>query len=91
MSTIISVPRQYDKRGNCFYCDVPFGLYRVHWLSGGSSLAAIGQTSNGKMWIAPVNWVNQGVIENKPNEDGSGIGWSDIIGLDLLHRYPEDL
>lgn len=33
------------------------GLYRLHWKSGGSSLAAVGVTNNGGRWIAPVNWV----------------------------------
>lgn len=33
------------------------GLYRVHWVSGGSSLAAIGVLPNGDKWLAPTNWV----------------------------------
>lgn len=32
------------------------GLYRLHWKSGGSSLAAVGNTHNGTRWFAPVNW-----------------------------------
>lgn len=35
----------------------PFGLYRVYWADGGSSIAAIGQDSNGDRWIAPTNWI----------------------------------
>jgi hypothetical protein len=33
------------------------GLYRVHWVSGGSSLAAIGINEDGTNWLAPINWV----------------------------------
>jgi len=28
------------------------GIYRIHWKLGGSSLAAIGDSSDGKKWIA---------------------------------------
>ena len=34
------------------------GLYRLYWASGGSSLAAIGMTSDGRNWFAPVNWLS---------------------------------
>jgi hypothetical protein len=37
------------------------GLYRVHWKSGGSSLAAIGVTDDGGRWLAPINWVKPSV------------------------------
>lgn len=33
------------------------GLYRIWWDEGGSSLAAVGVTSDGKRWLAPINWV----------------------------------
>lgn len=33
------------------------GIYRIHWLSGGISVAAIGVDSHGNRWIAPTNWV----------------------------------
>lgn len=32
------------------------GLYRLHWVSGGPSLAAVGQLHDGRRWFAPVNW-----------------------------------
>ena len=38
--------------------ELPLGLYRIYWKSEGSSLAAVGNTSEGKRWIAPCNWVN---------------------------------
>lgn len=31
------------------------GIYRIHWSSGGSSLAAVGVLTNGQNWFAPVN------------------------------------
>ena len=34
------------------------GLYRVFWVSGGSSEVAIGMGANGVRWIAPTNWVS---------------------------------
>ncbi len=34
------------------------GLYRLHWRSGGSSLAAVGITVDGRNWFAPTNWVS---------------------------------
>lgn len=37
--------------------DIRFGLYRVFWKSGGSSMAAIGGDASGGRWIAPSNWI----------------------------------
>lgn len=39
---------------------VPSGLYRIHWKSGGTSLAAVGVSSRGARWLAPTNWTNAG-------------------------------
>jgi len=36
---------------------IRLGLYQVYWNSGGSSLSAIGMDSEGKRWIAPINWM----------------------------------
>lgn len=33
------------------------GIYRIHWKSGGESLAAVGVTREGGRWLAPINWV----------------------------------
>jgi hypothetical protein len=33
------------------------GLYILHWTSGGSSFAAVGQNHYGDTWYAPTNWV----------------------------------
>lgn len=37
---------------------LPLGLFRIHWASGGSSLAAVGMMENGDRWIAPTNWIS---------------------------------
>ena len=37
---------------------LPLGLYRVYWLSGGMSVAAVGMDSAGNHWLAPTNWVD---------------------------------
>jgi hypothetical protein len=36
------------------------GLYRLHWVSGGSSLAAVGVMAYHANWFAPINWVSGG-------------------------------
>ena len=33
-----------------------FGLYRLYWTSGGSSLAAVGGLHDRRLWFAPTNW-----------------------------------
>lgn len=36
---------------------IPLGLYRIYWKNnGGSSIAAVGNTYDGKRWYAPCNW-----------------------------------
>lgn len=34
------------------------GVYRIYWRSGGFSVASIGRTRSGDVWIAPANWVS---------------------------------
>jgi hypothetical protein len=51
------------------------GLYRIHWASGGTSLAAIGITSGGGRWIAPINWVEP---------SGEFTDWEKIAKLERL-------
>lgn len=55
----------------------PLGLYRVHWKSGGSSLAAIGMMENGDRWIAPTNWV-------RPTTMPSAGKWGEIERLEPI-------
>lgn len=40
------------------------GLYRVHWKSGGTSLAAVGVNREGRFWFAPTNWVGPGDLKD---------------------------
>lgn len=35
------------------------GIYRLYWKSGGSELAAVGFTSDGGRWMAPIRWHTQ--------------------------------
>ena len=32
------------------------GVYRIHWNSGGTSIAAVGSDYWGNRWFAPTNW-----------------------------------
>ena len=50
------------------------GLYRLHWKSGGSSLASVGSTTSGDRWMAPINWVNV----------GSTLHWKLVESAELL-------
>ena len=36
--------------------DCQVGLYRVHWKTGGSSLASVGFSPTNIRWIAPCDW-----------------------------------
>jgi hypothetical protein len=38
------------------------GLYRVQWVSGGTSLASIYMDASGGRWIAPTNWIAPGPL-----------------------------
>jgi hypothetical protein len=53
------------------------GLYRMYWKSGGSSLVAIGRTSEGSVWFAPTNWV---AWRGAAGSAGCG-DWSMILGV----------
>jgi hypothetical protein len=48
-------PKEPDK-SEMLNCEL--GLYIIHWIDGGKSLAAIGNDQNGNRWFAPTNWVN---------------------------------
>lgn len=79
------------------------GLYRIWWDSGGSSLAAVGVTADGKRWLAPINWVapespadwSRVLRAEKITigaESGSPVGWADHIrrARDLLSTVLRD-
>jgi len=38
-----------------------YGLYRLYWKDGGSSIAAVGGLHNGVHWFAPTNWTSSTV------------------------------
>ena len=48
------------------FINVPLGLYKIFWKSGGTSLAAIGNLYDGIRWVAPINWT----CENGANPTG---------------------
>lgn len=37
--------------------ELPVGVYRLYWVGGDWSVAAVGQDSQGNAWFAPANWV----------------------------------
>lgn len=55
--------------------EVPPGLYRVYWRSGGSSLAAVGVDSEGRRWVGACNWLSPCAVDG----DGNSV-WDDVIG-----------
>lgn len=56
------------------------GLYLVRWKEGGRSQAAIGIGSDGRHWLAPINWV-------APSFDH----WRLVASVErlLLHFHPD--
>jgi hypothetical protein len=40
---------------------LPLGIYRLHWRSGGFSLASVGQLHNGHKWFACANWSSDSI------------------------------
>lgn len=40
--------------------DIPIGIYKIYWKSGGSSVASIYMDADGTKWLAPSNWVAPG-------------------------------
>jgi len=44
---------------------LPFGIYKLHWASGGDSIAAVGGTDNGGRWMAPINWITPTADQNQ--------------------------
>jgi hypothetical protein len=58
-----------------------FGLYRLHWKTGGSSLAAVGGLGDGTLWFGPINWTSDGP------EGIASIGWYSVehaVKLEVL-------
>lgn len=59
-----------------------YGIYRLYWKSGGSSLAAVGGLSDGTLWFAPTNWTGK-----EPGAIAS-IAWYSVERAMLLHVRP---
>ena len=34
------------------------GVYVIHWLTGGLSVAAVGRDAHGNVWLMPSNWIS---------------------------------
>ena len=56
--------------------ELKHGLYRIHWKSGGSSLASVGSMPDGARWMAPTNWVS--------GSSASRDVWRAVESVDLL-------
>lgn len=59
--------------------NLPLGVYRLHWASGGSSVAAVGQLHDGSRWIAPANWTSR-----EPHSMGAVDWWDHIDRVELI-------
>ena len=56
---------------------LPLGLYRIHWKSSGTSLAAVGNNRAGLRWFAPVNWASIGGGDNQRH-------WDDVDRVEAI-------
>jgi hypothetical protein len=61
---------------------VPLGLYRIHWKTGGSSLAAVGMDHSGARWMAPTNWTCAEI--KAPAAPLVGHPWAEVEYLEPL-------
>lgn len=55
------------------------GLYKLTWIDGGYSLAAVGCLHDGSNWYAPVNWTSKcehGVASTK---------WEAVDSIEAIH------
>jgi len=53
-------------------------IYRLHWMEGGSSLAAVGMLHDGARWFAPVNWT--GVVQERI----ASVAWDKVERAELV-------
>ncbi len=56
--------------------DCLLGLYTVHWLAGGTSVASVYMDETGKRWVAPTNWIRPGPLESE--------GWSGVEKIEPI-------
>jgi hypothetical protein len=62
------------------------GIYVIHWKKsqgGGSSLAAVGTQTDGKKWIAPINWTS-------PRMESANFSspWKFVSSVNLVAESP---
>lgn len=60
----------------------PMGLYVLHWVGGGSSLASVGQLYDGTRWYAPCNWTSA-----TPEGRVTSTDWNMVERAECLRRY----
>jgi hypothetical protein len=65
------------------------GLWRIHWASGGTSMASIGMTYSGQWWIAPSNWQYAAELPIHRSYGSDRTTWHDIVKLESID--PEEL
>jgi len=56
------------------------GIYKIYWISGGSSLAAIGFTHDGTNWFACCNWTS----ESNTAPSVASTKWAEVKSIELL-------
>jgi hypothetical protein len=68
-------------------CSLDHGLYRLHWKSGGTSLAAVGSDEAGWRWYAPSNWIthSRSRDENRLISD-----WTCVERVELIRSTCEE-
>ncbi len=55
------------------------GVYRIHWFEGGSSVASVGRLHDGRVWMAPANWVAK-----RPDGVATEKHWHQVAKVELL-------
>lgn len=71
MSVVIDMPRGIKISIRAVRTLDP-GVYRLHWNTGGSSIASVGIMYDGTNWYAPTNWTS----ENNKNPLVASTDWS---------------
>lgn len=68
--------------------ELPLGLYRLFWTSGGYSLAAVGQTRSGERWYAPANWLSPQDLPSPAGRDWSVVTRVECVMPNRERRDP---
>jgi hypothetical protein len=59
------------------------GLYKIFWVSGAYSLAAVGSTYSGKRWYAPVHWTSEDHPLSVASTDWTRVSRVEEISVDF--------